>query len=118
MEYASTTRHLKEFIRQRPGIDLWASLPSCGPWSQWQYLNAHRFGAEFRKKLAKPRDLSLKLLDSLCELARCVYEHGGDVHCEWPRHAFSWKQTALCQLNRDIGMAVVNFDGCAAGLLC
>ena len=116
LEYESTTSHLKNFIREHPGIDLWASLP-CGPWSQWQYLNAHRYGAEFRKKLAKSRDLSLKLLDRFCELARCVVEHGGDVHFEWPRHALGWKQAALCQLIRDIGMTVVNFDGCAVGLV-
>ena len=95
---------------------MWASLP-CGPWSQWQYLNAHRYGAEFRKKLAKSRDLSLKLLDRFCALARCVVEHGGDVHFEWPRHALGWKQAALCQLIRDIGMTVMNFDGCAVGLV-
>ena len=116
LEYESTTSHLKNFIREHPGIDLWASLP-CGPWSQWQYLNAHRYGAEFRKKLAKSRDLSLKLLDRFCELAKCVVEHGGDVHFEWPRHALGWKQAALCQLIRDIGMTVVNFDGCAVGLV-
>ena len=57
------------------------------------------------------------MLDRFRELARCVVEHGGDVHFEWPRHALGWKQAALRQLIRDIGMTVVNFDGCAVGLV-
>ena len=116
LEHDGTVDKLKDIIEENPGIDLWASLP-CSPWSQWQYLNAHRYGEQYRKKLAKSRELSLKLLNRFVELARHVKAGGGDVHFEWPRHALGWRQNALCKLIREIDMMVVNFDGCAVGLV-
>ena len=116
LEHDETVDKLKDIIEENPGIDLWASLP-CSPWSQWQYLNAHRYGEQYRKKLAKSRELSLKLLNRFVELARHVKAGGGDVHFEWPRHALGWRQNALCKLIREIDMMVVNFDGCAVGLV-
>ncbi len=116
VEDPSTKAHLRQKITELPGTSMWGSLP-CGPWSQWQYLNSHRYGRDFREKLDRAREKSKGLLADFCELAREAYEEGGEINFEWPRHATGWRLEPLANLVRDLDMYIVDFDGCAVGFV-
>jgi hypothetical protein len=45
-----------------------------------------------------------------------VVKGGGDVSFEWPRFCSGWDLTDLVELEVEIGMWRVNFDGCSVGV--
>ena len=50
---------LKKLVQQLPGCVLWGSTP-CGPWSQWQQMALHHYGAKYKEKLNSKQQTSLE----------------------------------------------------------
>ena len=104
-----------KMIEANPGVDLWGSLP-CGPWSQWQPLNLHQYGASFAERLDEQQAKSRELLKRFCRLAKIVTRNGGRVTYEWPRHCAGLALQELQGLIQDCGMMLIDFKGCQVGL--
>lgn len=101
---------------QFPGADLWGSLP-CGPWSQWQFVNASRLGKPYGRKLAASRRTSRKNLSNFIRCAKQVLSDGGHVAFEWPRGNAGWKLPELVQFIKENNLFVAEPDGCALDLV-
>ena len=50
------------------------------------------------------------------KLARATARKGGRVTFEWPRHCAGWALKEIQELIKELGMVVVDFDGCRVGL--
>ena len=91
------------------------SLP-CTDWTQWQYVNCHRYGPEHRKKLATRRLRSRRMLRHALEVGEQVLEQNGVLMFEWPRGATGWKLPELLSFIQKHNLTLVDFDGCSVGL--
>ena len=115
LETRAGLEHTLREIKQNPGCSMHGSLP-CTPWTRWQSYNEHKLGADFRKKLGEARERSRTMLSNFRIAALEVIKGGGDVSFEWPRFCSGWDLTDLVELEVEIGMWRVNFDGCSVGV--
>jgi hypothetical protein len=104
-----------KLARDNPGCHIHASLP-CTPWSRWQDMNIHRWGARFRIKLGEQRKRSLVMLNAFIGLAKYIHRRGGAISYEWPRYSVGWDLVALQDFEKDLGCIRVAFDGCSVGV--
>ena len=79
-------------------------------------VNLHLHGESFAAKLEEDRHRSRLMVRKFCKLARAVARNGGRVTFEWPRHCVGWTLREVQKLIRELGMVVVDFDGCRVGL--
>ena len=107
---------LLKVLSHFPGADLWGSIP-CGPWCQWQFVNASRLGKSFRKRLAASRRMSRQILNNYIRCAKQVLSDGGHVAFEWPRGNAGWKLPELTQFVRENNLFIAEPDGCVLGLV-
>ena len=91
------------------------SLP-CTDWTQWQQVNCHQYGPEFRKALARRRIKSKRMLKNALEVGDQSLEQGGEFVFEWPRNASGWKLDILLEFIKKHNLFIVDFEGCAVGL--
>ena len=91
------------------------SLP-CTDWTQWQNVNCHVHGPEYRKALAKRRHVSRRMLRNALEVGELTLSLGGDFVFEWPRSASGWKLPELLSFIQKHNLMMIDFDGCAVGL--
>ena len=115
IEHNGTIKSLVGLVQERPGVDVWGSLP-CKPWTLWQCMNLHRYGKDFADKLEQQRRQSRLMLRKFCQLSRAVARHGGRVTFEWPRYCAGWALKELQALVKELGLVIVDFDGCRVGL--
>ena len=115
VEDDGVTKSLVELVEEKPGTDLWGSLP-CRPWTLWQNMNLHLHGESFAAKLEEDRRRSRLMVRKFCKLARATAKRGGRVTFEWPRHCAGWALKEIQQLIEELGMVIVDFDGCRVGL--
>ena len=113
---AKGLRDALAFIESHEDVDIWAALP-CTPWTSWQHLNAHRHGTAFRRRLGYQRRRSLKMVSrtTTCMAAACAKNGTGSF--EWPRWATGWRREQVNAMIADLGMVLVDFDGCAFGVM-
>ena len=115
IENDGVTKSLVELVEEKPGTDLWGSLP-CRPWTLWQNMNLHLHGEAFAAKLEEDRRRSRLMVRKFRKLARATARKGGRVTFEWPRHCAGWALKEIQELIKELGMVVVDFDGCRVGL--
>ena len=115
IEDPKTEKVLLDMAGNNPGVDLLGSLP-CDPWTQWQNMNLHRYGQKYAEKLEESRNRSRRMMKRFCKIAREVARRGGRVTFEWPRYCSGWCMKELTALIRDLGMQLIDFDGCQVGL--
>ena len=115
VEDDGVTKSLVALVEEKPGTDLWGSLP-CRPWTLWQNMNLHLHGDAFAAKLEEDRHRSRLMVRKFRKLARATARRGGRVTFEWPRHCAGWALKEIQELIKELGMVVVDFDGCRVGL--
>eukprot|EP00434_Breviolum_minutum_P040269 symbB.v1.2.035778.t1/scaffold4900.1/size33223/1 len=86
------------------------------PWTLWQNMNLHLHGEAFAAKLEEDRRRSRLMVRKFRKLARATARKGGRVTFEWPRHCAGWALKEIQELIKELGMVVVDFDGCRVGL--
>jgi len=91
------------------------SLP-CTDWTQWQQVNCHQYGEEFRKNLARRRVRSKVMLRNALMLGEQALSQGGEFMFEWPRNASGWKLDILLNFIEKHNLIMSDFEGCAVGL--
>ena len=69
IESDGVTKSLVELVEEKPGTDLWGSLP-CRPWTLWQNMNLHLHGEAFAAKLEEDRRRSRLMVRKFRKLAR------------------------------------------------
>ncbi len=69
VEDDGVNKSLVELVEEKPGTDLWGSLP-CRPWTLWQNMNLHLHGESFAAKLEEDRHRSRLTVRKFCKLAR------------------------------------------------
>jgi len=92
------------------------SLP-CTDWTQWQQVNCHQYGENFRKALARRRIRSKLMLRNALSLGDQTLAQNGDFVFEWPRNATGWKLDILLDFIQRHNLILVDFEGCAVGLV-
>ena len=102
-------------VKKKPGTCLHASLP-CTPWSQWQSMALHKYGAPYARDLAKRRAISRKMLARFIYLAEIVLKQGGEISFEWPRFCSGWRLPELIDFIVKWDLYTCAVDGCAFGL--
>ena len=102
-------------ITANPGCSLHGSLP-CTPWSGWQKYSQAKLGPKFRKKLKQDRELSRLMVVNFAICAKACVTAGGNVSFEWPKGATGWTLKELTDMERELNMSHVLFDGCALGV--
>ena len=95
-------------------LDLWASLP-CKPWTSWQRMNIHRYGASYLRKLLRKQLESRKMLKTSIQIAEIVLAQGGRVHFEWPSHCQGWRLVELQDFCNRHQLHLAKFNACAFG---
>lgn len=89
---------LVEQVSERPGADLWLSLP-CTDYTQWQHMNASLYGEMFQKKLKERRKKSKKIFKLFEQVAERILQEGGRIAIEWPANSGLFSQSILSRLH-------------------
>ena len=98
VEDPKTEKALLDGISSKPGIDLLGSLP-CGPWTQWQDMNAHKYGPGYVDRLEQSRRVSRRMLKRFTKIARATPKAGGRrPAAEW---SLNGRDTALAGLSKN-----------------
>ena len=113
---AEDISQLRELISKVQHPVIWISLP-CTDWTQWQNVCQAMYGDEYRKRLANRRRRSRLMLRNALATAQQVLSQQGSVVFEWPRGASGWRLPELLQFIQDKNLVMVDFDGCAVGLV-
>ena len=79
----ATVRQVVNIIKANPGASVHGSLP-CTPWTQWAYMNLHRYGEDFAAALAEARRISKAMLAAFILVAELAMRLGGEASFEWP----------------------------------
>ena len=115
----SDPQHVEQLhgqVFELKGADIWMSLP-CTFHCQWQSLNLHKGGSEYKKRLkAKQRHVENMLAKALPVL-QTVLENHGRVAVEWPRHTLLWNLPLWQNFEQRNGLKRVYFDGCSLGVV-
>ena len=110
-----TVQQVQDDILAHPGTSIHGSL-QCKPWSTWQYINEHKHGPSFKKRLAKARRDSISMLESFLATAALALECGGDVSFEWPHSCLGWKIPILLDFIKRHNLYTATADGCSLGM--
>ena len=106
---------LIQFAELHPGMSLWGSIP-CTPWTTWQFLNIHKHGDSYLKRLETSREESMIMLNHFRLLGKTIISNGGSVSFEWPRFVTGWLRTEVITMMHEFQMYSAVFNGCAVGL--
>ena len=103
-------------------FNLHSSIP-CTEWCTWQTMAIHKYGEDYRRKLANRQKRSARRVRKFFQIAKEVLDDDvGSVTFEWPKSSFGWKEIPVLKgilqsnrFNKHV-MYVVNCVGNAMGM--